>query len=157
MTIVEASGIGMPTSYTKQKIAESMYRKGKSFVLAGLLLRREAGYEYVVLHLLCQGIEIILKSLLLHKDYDKYLPIIKKSIGHDIIKASNAVIAAYHRRRLSLEIHAELDQLNNLYKQHRLRYASGYDILVDPHTISSAKVIRKIVRVVKLIDQYISW
>ena len=157
MTIVEASGFGRPTNYTKQKIAESMYHKGKSFILAGLLLRREAGYEYVVLHLLCQGIEITLKSLLLHKDYDKYLTVIKKSIGHDLIKATNAVLAAFNRRRLSQELMAELAQLNNLYKQHILRYASGYDILVDPHTISSSKITSKVLRIIKIVDQHVLW
>ena len=56
----------------KRLVAQSMYSKGGAFIGAALLVRREAGYEFVVLHLLCQGVEIIFKSLLLMLDYDKF-------------------------------------------------------------------------------------
>ncbi len=69
---MKASGIGRLTIHGKRMVAELMYAKGKSFIGAVLLLRQRQGYEYVVLHLFCQGIEITLKGLLLIKDYDKY-------------------------------------------------------------------------------------
>ena len=61
------SGSGRLTIHGKRLVAESMYAKGKGFLGAALLLRREGGYGYVVLQLLCQGVEITLKALLLHQ------------------------------------------------------------------------------------------
>jgi len=72
------------TIHGKRVVAESMYAKGKSFIGAALLLRQWEGYEYVVLYLLCQGIEITLKGLLLMKDYDRYKGKLKPVFGHNI-------------------------------------------------------------------------
>ena len=134
-----------------------MHHKGRSFIGAALLLRRQGGYEYVSLHLLCQGIEIILKSLLLYHDYDKYKPLIKKQIGHDLEKAADNVVGEFGRETLKPEPLLELKGLNNLYKDHRLRYGNGYDLLVDPKTILSERVLRRMSALLRIIDRHISW
>jgi hypothetical protein len=155
--ISSASGTAKLTTYGKRTVAESMYQKGRSFIGAALLLRRQGGYEYVVLHLLCQGVEIVLKSLLLHRSYDKYISRIRTPIGHDLERAADAVVAEFGRRKLSQELLLELRALNALYKRHLLRYGSGYDLLVNPETISSERVLTKIVRVIRIADRYITW
>lgn len=144
------------TTYGEQKVTESMYHKGRSFINAAILLRRQNGYEYVVLHLLCQGLEIILKSLLLHRDYDKYQPLMRK-IGHDLERATNAVVVEFKRKKLSPELILELKELNNLYKNHWLRYGNGFDLLIDPKTISSERTLRRIYSLLKVVDRHISW
>ena len=73
-TIVSALGTATLTVHGKRMVAESMYVKGKVFLGAAVLLRQKGGYEFVVLHLLCQGIEVVLKGLLLAIDYDKFNP-----------------------------------------------------------------------------------
>lgn len=62
------------TLHGKRLIALSMCEKGKSFIGAALLLRKRGGYEYVFLHLLCQGIEVLGKGYLLLENHDQYKP-----------------------------------------------------------------------------------
>jgi hypothetical protein len=40
--------------------------------------------------------------------------------------------------------------LSNLYANHLLRYASGYDIFVDPRTIPRERVLRRLYAAVRL-------
>jgi len=57
----------------KRHIANSMYMKAGAFLQAATLVRSKDGSEHtdwVALHLLCQGIELFLKALLLFGDYD---------------------------------------------------------------------------------------
>jgi hypothetical protein len=42
------------------------------FYAAAVLLRQNGGDGYVVLHLKCQGIELVLKGWLLLRNFDKY-------------------------------------------------------------------------------------
>jgi hypothetical protein len=130
-----------------------MYVKGRSFVKAATLLREENGYEYVVLHLLCQGVEVTLKALLLFKDYNHFKPQLRKPIGHDLEAVVAAVQAAYELRPMRSKLASELNRLNVLYRQHLLRYGNGFDILVDPRTIESARVLRRIRAVIRITDR----
>ncbi len=160
MTVVNLIGGAMTLSvFGKKKVAESMYARGGSFLGAALLLRKQGGYEYVVLHLICQGIEIILKGLLLHKDYDKYKPQLKKNkkngFGHDLEKIAAVAVSEFTVRNLKPDVEAELKALNSLYSEHYLRYGSGYDILVDPTTIKSNLVLRKIYAVLRLARRHL--
>ena len=66
---------------------------------AAVLLRKHGGDKYVVWHLLCQGIEIILKALLLFLDYKKYNKL-QRTFGHDLEKIISAAIVAYRLRPL---------------------------------------------------------
>jgi hypothetical protein len=113
-----------------------MYTKGKHFLLAAILLRKEGGYEYVVLHL-CQGIETILKGLLLLRAYDKHMPRMK-AYGHDLKALVAAVVAEFKMHRLRSDLTRELKGPSTLYKKHLLRYAFLHDIFgSDPATIAT--------------------
>jgi len=138
------------TAHGKRMIVESMYSKGHSFLGAAALLRKNAGHEYVTLHLLCQGIEIVLKSFLLAIDYDKFMPKLRTKFHHNLVDTTNAVITEFNLRPLKPSLKEELKCLSALYSKHRLRYASSYDIMVDPHSIASGLVFRRIVAAMRL-------
>lgn len=140
------------TVYAKQLVAQSMYEKGKAFLGAALLLRQRAAYEYAVLHLLCQGIEVLGKGYLLSASYDTHKPKLR-SYGHNLVKLVAAVERAANIRILRPATRAELEVLNNLYMQHLLRYGSGYDILVNPKTIPSRKVLLRAAALMKLANR----
>lgn len=150
--VVAAVGHARLTLHGKRLLALSMYQKGKAFLGAALLLRRERGDEYVVLHLLCQGIEIVLKGLLLVIDYSTYKPRLK-TIGHDLLKASDAAMGAAGLPPLRGPTRSELKTLNTLYSKHLLRYGSGHDILVDPSTIPSRRVLHRVGAVLRIVER----
>jgi hypothetical protein len=145
---------GRLTIHGKRLVAESMYAKGKSFIGAALLLRQRGGYEYVVLHLLCQGIEITLKALLLWKEYDKYHPRLKK-FGHHLAKLVNAAATEFNLHPPRDPFAAEIETLDSFYSSHRLRYGTFYDILVDPTNINSSRSLRRIAAVIRLADRHV--
>lgn len=149
---VSASG-GKLTNHGKRMVAESMYAKGKSFVGAALLLRRRGGYEYVVLHLMCQGVEIVLKAMLLFRNYDSYKKRLKKDFGHDLEKLATGVIDEFGLHSLREDVATELKHLNSLYSKHLLRYGSFHDRLVNPSSIASRLVLRKIYAAIRLGDR----
>jgi hypothetical protein len=139
----------------KRMVAESMYAKGKAFLAAALLLRQKGGEEYVVLHLLCQGIEVTLKGLLLAVDYDTFKPKLRKfgKFGHDLVAVIDAGTTAAGLPSLGPIARMELETLNKLYSPNFLRYGSGYDILVDPRTIPSDQVLRHMMKVLRFIER----
>jgi HEPN domain-containing protein len=139
------------TNYGKRMVAESMYAKGKAFLGAAILLRHKNGNEYVVLYLICQGIEISLKGLLLVAGYDKYKPQLKK-LGHNLVKIVEAISQVSGIKPLRQSVRAELKSLSKLYSTHLLRYGSGYDILVNPTTISSNRVLHRMVAVLRIVE-----
>ena len=151
-TIVSAVGHAQLTTHGKRLVAASMYAKGKAFLGAAILLRQKGGYEFVVLHLLCQGVEVTLKGLLLLIDHDKYKPRLRR-IGHNLLSASEATAKAAGLSPLKRDIRTELEVLSNLYSKHLLRYGSGYDILVDPSTIPSHRVLRRMGAVLRLAER----
>ena len=140
------------TSFGKSQIAHSMYAKGRGFVGAALLLRRQGGYEYVVLHLICQGVEILLKALLLAENYDKYKPKLR-SLGHKLVRIASETAEVYHLKEPRLVLRDELASLEGLYASQRLRYGSGYDVLVDASTIRSERVLRRTLAVIRLVKR----
>ena len=155
MTTVEGKGsVFHLTTYSKRMVAESMYEKGKRFIAAALLLRQRQGYEYGVLHLLCQGIEITLKGLLLMNDYDKYKGKLKSAFGHNIKKLAAAAISEFNVRPLRPALEAEVEMLSSLYSGQYLRYGTPYDVLVNPETIQSRLPLRKIAAVIRLADRH---
>lgn len=120
-----------------------MFEKGKAFLGAAMLLRQRGAYEYAVLHLLCQGIEILGKGFLLSVDYDTYKPKLR-GYGHNLVKLLGAVEKASNISILKPVVRQELETLSSLYAQHLLRYGSGYDILVNPTTIPSRRVLLRV-------------
>jgi len=137
------------TAHAKQLVAAAMYRKGKAFVGAAMLVRTYGGDEYVVLHLICQGIELVLKAILLAIDYDKYCSRLKH-LGHDLLKTAREVVTVVGATPLKPILTTELKELANLYQQHVLRYGTAFDILVEPSTIPSAVVVARIHAVMRL-------
>ena len=151
-TVISTVGHGQLTAHGKRLVAASMFAKGKAFLGAAILLRQKGGYEFVVLHLLCQGIEVTLKGLLLFMDYDKYKPKLRH-IGHKLLSVSEATAKAAGLPPLKKDVRTELEVLSNLYSQHLLRYGSGYDIFVNPSTIPSNRVLRRMVAVLRLAER----
>ena len=138
----------------KDLLAMSMYEKGKHFFGAAILLRRNGGNEFVVLYLMCQGIEIALKGLLLLKDYDAYHPKLKK-IGHDLVSVTNEALSSFGQHALSNTVVGELLQLNALYSKHMLRYGSVADIFYVPAAIQSQQVFRRMAAVIRLAERHL--
>ena len=131
-----------------------MYDKGKGFLGAAMLLDRQRGYDYVVLHLLCQGVEIVLKALLLFRNYDKYKPRLTL-IGHDLEDLVAVAATEFGLRVGSKAFAAELKHLNVLYRRHFLRYGTFHDVLVDPETIPRERLWRKAVAVLRLASRHL--
>jgi len=148
------AGTGSLTKRGKILVAQSMYGKGTSFIGASILLRERGGYEYVALHLLCQGIEIVLKSFLLFHSYDTYKPLLRQ-LSHDLEKIADTVLTAFKLKPLPASVRTELRTLNSLYGKHLLRYGSFYDVLVDPSTIPSERVCKRILAAIRLVQRRI--
>ena len=140
--ILSATGAGVCTPYAKGIIGRSMYEKGKAFLGAAILLRQRRASEYAVLHLLCQGIEVLGKGYLLMVDYDVFKPKLRV-YGHNLLKLVAAIEAHSGLTILTAPVHAELETLSNLYRRQLLRYGSSYDILVDAKSIPPGLVLRR--------------
>ncbi len=126
-----------------------MFRKGKSFIKAALLLRKSHDCETVASHLLLQGLEVILKSLLLHKGTT--MQEIKK-IGHDLLKLINTD----HLRNIfhfEDELISEIKVINVLYKKHHLRYGSGIDLIIDLKISKAELFFKKLIEIIKYSEE----
>ena len=129
---------GRLTTYGKRRYAIATYEKGKAFLFAALLLRLNAKsepQEYVVRHLLCQGVELISKAVLLFVDYDKNMPLMERHFGHHIRKTVEEALIATRQKSLKPSIAKELDALSHFYSQHLLRYGGFQDIFLDPKAL----------------------
>lgn len=140
------------TTYAKSLVAKAMYEKGRAFIGAALLVNQKNGNAFVVLHLLCQGIEIVLKALLLAKDYGHYKPRLK-DLGHNLVKAAAAVRKATGLNVFTHGALAQLQALNTYYSQHLLRYASNFDIVIDPASIPHERIIRHTLALVRYTER----
>jgi hypothetical protein len=143
------------TAYGKRLMALSFYRRGKSFIGAAVLLDQQSGADrYVVLHLLCQGVEIILKALLLLLDYEKYIAKQRRH-GHDLNNVVSVAIKAFGLKPMRPKLTQEVQALNNLYSQHLLRYDGLHDIFIDPASIASDCMFRRIAAVIQIAEREI--
>jgi hypothetical protein len=95
------------TQAGERETARQYYKKGCHFVAAAILLDQKDGDFYVVLHLLCQGLEIITKALLLLKDFDKYQPLVEK-YRHRLYPLVSDALAEFELNRLRPHTSAEL-------------------------------------------------
>ncbi len=138
------------TDYGKAAVAKAMIGRGENFLGAAVLLKREGGNGYVWRYLLCQGIEVVLKGLLLLKSYNEHHPTLRE-IGHDLTKAADRCAEAYRLRSPAGDLRRELEGLSRLYMNHQLRYASGLDLLVDPETIPVERVMKRMVAVLRIL------
>jgi hypothetical protein len=140
----------------KRRVALSMYLKGKAFVGAAILLDRHAESEqsdYVVLHLLCQGIEVILKGLLLFNDYDRYIDKLRRPLGHKLPKIAMEVSNAYGLNAMRAALASEMRTLHDFYSNNLLRYGRVSDIFIDPRTISRTTVFCRLAATIRLAER----
>jgi hypothetical protein len=140
------------TKHGKMMMASAQFEKGCAFVGAAHLMRPYAVHEpqqYVVLHLVCQGIELIIKGLLLIKDFDGYRQREKK-FGHNIDHLVKEAIKVFKLNPLNPKLAAEIKYLAERYSTHQLRYASVVDIFIAPSSIGCDLVIRKLNAVIRL-------
>ena len=154
--IISAAGVATITAHGKRQIAASMHGKGKAFVVAHLLLKRQINDEpgqYVVLNLLAQGVEITLKSFLLLRDYDKYRPKLEKPLGHDLAETARVTLEAFALKPLREPLNSDLVHLSDIYAKHLLRYGNLRDILVAPSSISSDHVLRRVAASIRLAER----
>ncbi|WP_447928711.1 hypothetical protein [Vreelandella sp. EE27] len=131
-----------------------MYEKGRSFVMAGGLIKAYEGHKFVHLHLLCQGLECIGKALLLAHDYQKYEPRLKSGFGHDLKLLIDEVDRISIFPLLSSDAVRELKQLNLFYKQHLLRYGSSSDFEVVAQQVSADYLHRELVDMLLVLNNY---
>ncbi len=158
MTIVNLEGTGHPTVHTRRMIADSWNVEGAGFMAAADLLRQQdghhEGFASVTLHLLGQGIEVTLKSLLLLRDYKTFKPRLGRGdLGHDLEKLAGVVRTSYGLDPLEPALAAELAQLNEPYSKHELRYAGLYTFFIDPRGIPCELVFRWGLDLLKLYKQ----
>ncbi|MBP0463098.1 hypothetical protein J5Y09_04175 [Roseomonas sp. PWR1] len=73
------------TQRGRQVLAAQALRKGESFILAAILLRRSGGHPQVVAHLYLQGLEVVLKCVLQIIDPAQYTHARIKKFGHDLV------------------------------------------------------------------------
>ena len=148
MVILKASGKLHLSNYGKDLRSLAMYQKGREFIVAALLLRNEDRAGYVYLHLVCQGVEIIFKSLLLFKDYKTYKPKLgnRKLFGHDLCKVVNVWSKKLNGGRVNKKFYKEIEALNDHYKGHNLRYGSNLDIFLTPRSFKTTEIIRQLQR-----------
>lgn len=114
-----------------------MFEKGRSFVMAGGLVKAYDGHRFVYLHLLCQGAECIGKALLLAHDYEKYEPRLGPGFGHDLEALVAEVQASLGRTLFSEKGMNELKILNSYYKKHILRYGNAMDFRKEAATVQA--------------------
>jgi hypothetical protein len=149
------------TPFGKSMRALSMYGKGRAFLLAATLLNRSMegeehrseAAEYVVLHLLCQGIETLLKGLLLLRDFDHWHSRLEKPLGHKLLRVGNETLRTYGLRPLRGDVLKELDRLDAMYRRHRLRYASAQDEFIAPASIECQSIWFRVRAVLRLAER----
>jgi hypothetical protein len=108
------------TKYAKQLIAREQLEVGKAFLASAGLLRKHADHEathYVSLHLVGQGLECILKGVLLQKDFDYFYPKLRGKFGHDLEALVKFVLESFSIKGLDEASMAELRALNHHYKK----------------------------------------
>ena len=139
----------------REWVARDMVVRGEHFAAAAILLKRHGGHGYVWRHNFCQAVELVMKGLLLLRNFDGEWPRMRK-YGHRLVLLADAVAAAYNFRAPTGQLRAELEGLDSLYGAHLLRYASGLGALVNPDTIPYERVMIRLVAVQRLSRRKVS-
>jgi hypothetical protein len=145
------------TEYGRFEISLTQFNKGCAFLAAAHLLKEKSTQEahhYVCLHLICQGAELIFKSLLLLKDFQKYRPI-ERDYGHKIIKIATVVHSEYLLKPIRQDVSDELKKLEERYSSNNLRYAGIGDIFINPYYLEHQKTLRYLFSVIRLANRHI--
>jgi hypothetical protein len=96
--------------------------------------------------------EIVLKGLLLLRDYDKHHSKLK-DLGHHLDKIADVAAREYGLPPVRDPVLSELKALSSLYAKHFLRYGSFYDVLVNPATIQCKRALHRMLAVLKLAER----
>ena len=129
-----------------------MFFKGRSFIMAGGLVKAYEGHRFVYLHLLCQGLECVGKAILLLEDHERYASQLRSEFGHDLevlVNELNSCQADIHFSENALE---EVRMLNFYYKRHLLRYGGEVDFERDASNIKADILHREVVEVLPLLN-----
>lgn len=143
--------VGTPTKLAKQLKTNYMFEKGIEFVESAIFLAQKKGQTYVQIHLLLQGLEIILKSILLSKDYDKYNKKLKKEFGHNILKLINELKEIYGFKNIDQKFERELTLIHGYYLSNNLRFGSLLDIFIDVNSIDINTIELKTLKLIKIL------
>ena len=127
------------------QITVPMFEKCRSFVMAGGLVKAYEGHHFVYLHLLCQGLECIGKSLLLAHDYEKYKPVLRNDYGHDLEVLVAEIDRNWGSAFFSEVASKELNGLNSFYKWHMLRYGNPLDFEKQSADLNAEHLHRELV------------
>lgn len=136
-----------------------MYLKGIAFLRASALLYandRSEPSDYVSLHLLCQGIELILKGFLMLRDYAAYpaKKLSRSPFGHDLQRLLDETLKAYGLKPIrGAAFNAQFTALAQHFGGHELRYAGVLDIFIAPNSIPRVAVWRKVAAAVRLAER----
>lgn len=146
-----------------------MLAKGEAFVGAALLTRQRGTaepHEFVFLHLLCHGIELVTKGALLVADYDRHCKHLSSAlkrkhktrdpaIDHNIVLASELALAAYGLKPMRQPVREELARLSDYYAEHLLRYGTVIDIFMAPSSIRHERVLRRLAASIRLARRHL--
>ena len=158
--VVQAAPMGGRLShYGQMTLANVEFQKGQAFVVAAMLLLRESKNEshlYVHMHLIAQGLELIIKSALLFNNFGKYSAKKKSGYGHKLLQLCDEVISVYKLNPIKEPLRQELTFLHEQYMLHSLRYASPLDIFIRPSSIQTGRVRRRVRAVIYLMNREIN-
>ena len=159
VNINSSRGAGKLTKYGKQLIAQQMYKKGRGYIFAALLLKKQEVFGSVVTQLLLHGLENILKGGLLLADYEKYKPLLKyskkkaDSIGHNLEKAFSHFEVEFHKIKRGKKFDSEIKELNKYYQQHFLRYGGLADIFLSLDSLKHNWTFKMAYKIITLLDK----
>jgi predicted solute-binding protein len=111
-------------------------------VAGPLLHQKENVSSDVHLHLLCQGLENIQKSLLLARNYDAYRKPVRQ-MRHNLILGSETLRAAYSLKPLRPQVQSTLEKLNSYYSAHLFRYSGIHDVFGVIRNVDYEPVVRR--------------
>ncbi len=90
------------TVHGRKFLARSQFERAKSFLGAAILLRQKGGDEYVVLHLICQAIEIAAKAVLMLSNFEKHSPEkLRRRYNHNLASLVPDALDEFKLKRLN--------------------------------------------------------
>ena len=141
------------TMQREKEIAVETLKKGENFIRTALLLRKNNSDENVVLSMICQGIENILKGLLLSKDYVRYEPLLRRKFGKNLLRLYYRTRKEYGISNLDARAVNELQILAYLYKNQFLHYGHLINLLNDDKAFESGHLLRKLFQILAYVKK----
>jgi hypothetical protein len=147
--------ISEETIQREKEIAVETLKKGENFIRTALLLRKNNSDENVVLSMICQGIENILKGLLLSKDYIRYEPLLRRKFGKSLLRLYYRTRKEYKIKNLDARAVNELQILAYLYKNQFLHYGHLINLLNDDRAFESGHLLKKLFQILAYVKRKI--